>query len=81
MFDILLKILCSKDCISTDLNKATDSGIMDAKMGPRAIQIKNFGGNSLVVNPGDSWVQFLVGELRFCKLKHKQKQNKRVCAK
>ena len=61
LFDILLKILCSKDCISTDLNKATDSGIMDAKMGPRAIQLKNFGGNSLVVNPGDSGFNPLLG--------------------
>ena len=71
----------SKDCTSTGLNRATDSGIMDAKVGPRAIQLKYFGGNSLVVNSGDSWVQSLVGELRFYKLKHKQKQNERVCAK
>lgn len=76
-----LKILCSKDCTSTGLNKATDSGIMDAKVGPRAIQLKNFGGNSLVVNLGIPGFNPSWGTKGFYKLKHKQKTKQRVCAK
>ena len=45
----MLKIPYNKDYMIIGLNKATDTGIMDVKVGPRAIQLKNFCGNSLVV--------------------------------